>query len=336
MLEVVEPGLVSSIQDAGRPDWTHLGVPIGGACDRWSLAVANLLAGNGPHVAAVEMTLVGATFAVRSPIVVGLAGADLGGAVRETGRRLEPGRSHRLDAGTTIAFGGDATSRTGARAYLALPGGIDVPVVLGSASTSLGAGFGGIEGRRLETGDVLRPATSASGGTEERDPDPRTDAVWPAMADDPLVEAVADAPIRLLAGPTDGLDAVVAAEWRVGSGSDRVGLRLEGPSIEAGDGREMLSYGVVLGSIQVPAGGAPIVLLADHQTTGGYPIAAVVITADHPRLGQLRPGAPVRFAVTTIAEARLALARRRDALARGAAAVREDAGWDQLWQSAGG
>lgn len=332
MLEVLEPGLLTTVQDAGRPDWTHLGVPIGGACDSWSLAVANLLAGNEPGYPALEMTLVGATFAVRAPLMIGLAGADLGGTVLESGRHLAPGRSHRLDAGTTIAFGGDAGSGTGARAYVALPGGIDVPLVLGSASTALGAGFGGIAGRRLEPGDIVRPAGARAGATDR----PEADAIWPALAGDPFGEAAVDAAIRLLPGPADGLGAIVRTEWRIGPGSDRVGVRLEGPPIATGSRTELLSHGVVHGAIQVPAGGGPIALLADHQTTGGYPIAAIVISADHPRLGQLRPGASIRFAAATIGEARLALTLQREALVHGAAALREGAGWDELWQSAGG
>jgi antagonist of KipI len=327
MLEVIEAGVLTSIQDVGRPDWTHLGVPVGGACDPWSLAVANLLAGNDAGAAALEMTLVGATLAVREPMSVGLAGADLGGVVRESGRRLLPGRSHRLEAGTTLAFPGDAGAGAGARAYLALPGGIDVPLVLGSASTALGAGFGGLDGRTLRPGDVLQAAG-------QRDDAPSSEVVWPALGDDLL--SPPDRPIRLLAGPAPGLEALVAAEWKVGSGSDRVGLRLEGPPLEAPASGELLSHGVVSGAIQLPPGGAPIVLLADHQTTGGYPIVAIVITADHPRLGQLRPGASVRFAATTIDEARLALSRQREALARGAASLRTGSVWDELWQAAGG
>jgi biotin-dependent carboxylase-like uncharacterized protein len=327
MLEVLEAGLLTSIQDAGRPDWTHLGVPVGGACDQWSLAVANLLAGNDAGVAALEMTLVGGVLAVREPMMVGLAGADLGGIVRESGQRLLPGRSHRLETGMTIAFPGDAGSGTGARAYLAPPGGIDVPLVLGSASTALGPGFGGLEGRTLRPGDVLRTAG-------EGDDAPIPEAVWPKLSDDPLTAP--DDPIRLLPGPAPGLDAIIAAHWKVGSGSDRVGLRLEGPALAAPASGELLSHGVVTGTIQLPPDGAPIVLLADHQTTGGYPIAAVVIAADHPRLGQLRPGASVRFAATTIDEALLALSRQREALARGAASLRTGSAWDELWQSAGG
>ena len=327
MLEVLEAGVLTSIQDAGRPDWTHLGVPVGGACDPWSLAVANFLAGNDAGAAAFEMTLVGATLAVREPMTVGLAGADLGAIVRESDKRLLPGRSYRLEAGTTIAFPGDAGARTGARAYLALPGGIDVQLGLGSASTALGAGFGGLDGRTLRPGDVLRAAG-------QRDDAPSAEAVWPALGDDHLTSP--DRPIRLLAGPAPGLEALVAAEWKVGSGSDRVGLRLDGPPLEASASGELLSHGVVTGAVQLPPDGTPIVLLADHQTTGGYPIAAVVITTDHPRLGQLRPGASVRFAATTIDEARLALSRQREALARGEASLRSGSPWDELWQSAGG
>ena len=327
-LEVVEPGFLTTVQDAGRPEWAHLGVPVGGACDRWSLAIANLLAGNDAGAAAIEMTLVGPTLAVREATSIGLAGADLGGVVLETSRRLEPGRSHRLEAGWTVAFpGGTSETDQGLRAYLTLPGGLDVPDVLGSASTLLSAGFGGIDGRPLRTGDVLR-GPRARGAA-------RPSLAWLTDDSDPIAGR-AGQPIRVVAGPAgSSVDTLVDAEWRVGAASDRVGLRLEGPSLATeGDG-ELLSHGVVDCAIQLPPGGAPIVLLADHQTTGGYPIAAVVISADHPRIGQLRPGAAVQFVEVSLDEARDALLARRAAFERGAAALRHESGWDDLWQSAG-
>lgn len=336
-LEVLEPGLLSTVQDLGRPDWTHLGVPIGGACDPWSLAVANLLVGNEMGAPTLEMTLIGAVLRAGAATVVGLAGADLGGTVRETGRRLEPGRSHWLAAGSTIAFPGDTSPESGARAYLALPGGLDVPLVLGSASTAVAAGFGGMDGRALRTGDRLRGRERAGG---EARPTPMPDEAgmsWPVLEGDPFAEIDRDAPVRLIAGPAAGSEAIAAGTWRVGSGSDRVGIRLEGleaPPVETAVTAELLSHGVVRGAVQLPPGGTPIVLLADHQTTGGYPVVAVAITADHPRLGQLRPGASVRFAVGSLGEAHEALTRQRAALDRGAAMVREQAGWDALWQSA--
>jgi len=332
-LEVVEPGFLTTVQDAGRPGWTHLGVPVGGACDPWSLAVANLLAGADSGAAALEMTIVGPTLAVRATTVVGLAGADLGGVLRETGRRLLPGRSYALAAGSTIAFpGGDAGA--GARAYLALPGGIDVPAVLGSRSTLLSAGFGGIDGRPLRAGDVVGSAAADTAPAPE-------EWSWPWLDGDPF--ASTGEPIRVVPGPAPGVEDVVGRSWRVGAASDRIGLRLEavdaGPTPDdatrAGAG-ELLSHGVVRGAIQLPPDGTPLVLLADHQTTGGYPVAAVAARADHPRLGQLRPGAVVRFVAVTPDEARAAYAEQARTLARGAAALRGDDAWDELWHSAGG
>jgi biotin-dependent carboxylase-like uncharacterized protein len=345
-LEVMEPGFLTTVQDAGRPDWTHVGVPTGGACDRWSLAIANLLAGNPPGAAALEMTLVGGAYRATTSLRIGLAGAELGGHVRETGRLLIPGRSHLVAAGSTIAFPGFADADAGARAYLAIPGGIDVPEVLGSRATALAAGFGGLEGRALRPGDVIASygdtgrASGPRNSTQSRfSGQPWPESIWPA--DD--ADRDLDAPIRIIGGPWIGIDDLVGRPWRVAAGSDRVGLRLEGPPIRA-EGRSMdlddradlPSFGVIPGSIQVPPDGAPIVLLADAQTTGGYPVVAVAIAAEMPRLGQLRPGAEVRFAEVTIAAATDALRRHQAALERGAKILHESAAWDDAWQGAGG
>jgi len=337
MIEVVDGGLLTTVQDGGRPAWTHLGVPIGGACDPWSLAVANLLVGNEAGAAAIEMTIAGPVLAMRSPLVVGLAGADLGGVVAPGGRRLEPGRAHRLDAGSSISFPGSSGSDggpPGARGYLSVPGGFDVPPVLGSRSTELAGAFGGLDGRPLRAGDHLAPAGPASPPVALR--------AWPLLDGDPFGADPAS-PIRVLRGPAAGLEALVAGSWRVAAESDRVGLRLEGGAPmggalsagAAGDGR-MASHGVIFGAVQVPADGRPIVLLADHQTTGGYPVPAVVASVDRPRLGQLRPGSAVSFVEIGEEEAVAALAAQRAALERGATLLREAAGWDALWQSAGG
>ena len=338
-LEVIEPGFLTTVQDAGRPDWTHVGVPTGGACDRWSLTVANLLAGNPPGAAALEMTLVGGAFRATTSLRIGLAGADLGGHVRETGRLLGPGQAHLVAAGSTIAFPGVADANVGARAYLAMPGGIDVPVVLGSRSTALAAGFGGLGGRAARSGDVIvatGAADRASGphnSTQALDrSDPCPESVWPA--DD--ADHDTGAPIRIIGGPWKGRGDLVGSTWRVAAGSDRVGLRLEGPTIHFDDRADLPSFGVIPGSIQVPPDGAPIVLIADAQTTGGYPVMAVAIAADMRRLGQLRPGAEVRFAETTVAAASDALRRQQADLDRGARLVRESAAWDDAWQGAGG
>jgi biotin-dependent carboxylase-like uncharacterized protein len=339
-LEVIEPGFLTSVQDAGRAEWTHLGVPTGGACDRWSLAVANLLARNAPEAAALEMTLVGGTFRATAPLRIGLAGADLGGHVRETGRLLQPGRAHLVAAGSTIAFPGIADVAAGARAYLAIPGGVDVPEVLGSRSTALGAGFGGLEGRALRSGDVIVAAAEApsemAAGAVASTKTRANDEAWPdsiGSADD--ADRGPDIPIRIIGGPSGGIGDLVGRSWRVAPGSDRVGLRLEGEPLRIGDAAAHPSFGVIPGSIQLPPDGAPILLLADAQTTGGYPVAAVAIAADLPRLAQLRPGAEVRFAEVTRATAIEALRRQGAALERGATLLHESAAWDDAWQGAG-
>jgi antagonist of KipI len=326
-LEVTSPGLATSVQDRGRPNWTHLGVPPSGACDPWSLAVANLLVGNDAGAAAVEMTLVGPRLVVQRATRMGLAGADLGGIVAGSGRRLEPGRVHALRAGEAIDFPGNP--EPGARAYLALPGGIDVPIVLDSRSTCLAAAFGGLDGRYLAAGDILHASLADPSEAATSEPT----ATWPATA---RLDRRLDEPIRIVAGSSLGVEALLAASWRVGTASDRVGLRLDGEPLPDGLGGETVTHGVSWGAIQAPANGQPIVLLADHQTTGGYRVIAVVAAVDRPRLGQLRPGAAVAFEAITI-EAAVAARREQDAaLVAGAAALRESSAWDALTRSAGG
>ncbi len=336
--DVADGGLLTTIQDAGRPDWTHLGVPESGAADSWSLAVANLLVANEPGAAAVEMTMAGPTLVARLALTIGLAGADLGGRV-QGGRRLLPGRSHRIGAGEIVEFPG-ASGGGGAREYLALPGGLDAPVVLGSRSTCLAAGFGGLEGRALRAGDTL--AIVAATGPRGRPLPP--ELVWPArdQADDP--EMPRDGPdgndalavLRVLPGSFPGLEDLVAVRWRVAAAADRVGIRLDGDPLPAGIGGETLTHGIPWGAIQVPPDGRPIVVGADHQSTGGYRVVGVVTSADRARLGQLGPGTEIRFAPTDGAAALDALRADREALVAGAAALRDAAGWAALIDAAGG
>jgi antagonist of KipI len=334
ILDIVEGGLLTTIQDAGRPTWTHLGVPVSGPADPWSHAIANLLAGNEPDAAALELTVVGPTMTARDDGLIGLAGADLGARIRGS-RRLEVGRSHQIRAGETIEFPGHdgGPAAPGARCTLAVPGGIDVPLVLGSRSTCLAGGFGGLEGRALRAGDVVRSLPAPGPGSA------RVELAWPD--DDALDQPTgpAGAPhrrLRVLPGPAIGLDALVGAPWRVSPAGDRVGVRLEGRSLPDGIGGETLTHGIPWGAVQVPSDGRPILLSADHQTTGGYRVPAVVISADLPILGQLLPGDEVVLEETDQRTAIAALRDRRHRLARGAALLREAAGWEDLAGSAGG
>lgn len=282
MLEVIEPGLLTTVQDAGRYDALDLGVPVSGACDPWSLAVANVLVGNEPTAAALEMTVLGATFRVLEDMSIGVAGAAMYGAPA-------PWRSHRLRKGEGVSFGG---SEGPARTYLALAGGVDVPEVLGSRSTCLVGAFGGMAGRPLQAGDVVRPSS------RER----RPALAWP----DPQQASTATV-VRVVRGSDPaGFEALLATEWEVGIRSNRQGIRLEGQPLP-GHSRTMLSRPVTWGTVQLPPDGQPIVLLADAQTVGGYPVVAVVISADRPLIGQLAPTDPVRFVEVSVAEAQQAL-----------------------------
>ncbi|MGH2466734.1 MAG: biotin-dependent carboxyltransferase family protein [Candidatus Limnocylindrales bacterium] len=332
MLEVLLPGLLDTVQDGGRPEARDLGVPLSGACDPWSLAVANRLLDNPPDAAALEMTAAGPTLAVRRACVLALAGAELGAQVPEEGRTLPVGTAQLVHAGTHISFDPDRAAGRGLRAYLALAGGIDVPIVLGSRSTCLAGGFGGLEGRQLRGGDRLAPVH----------PDDLTAAgrCWPAGGPDPTMPQA----IRLLPGPPTlgapvpaGLRMLLAARWQVGAAADRMGLRLVGPPIalDVAASGSLVSGGVLPGAVQVLPDGSPVVLLADGQTVGGYPVPAVVAGADLPWLGQLRPGDPVRFRPTSVAAARRATHLRGQALAALAAHLRREAAWDLLADATG-
>jgi biotin-dependent carboxylase-like uncharacterized protein len=303
VLDVIEPGLLTTVQGAGRPDAVELGVPIGGACDPWSLGVANALLGNDPAAAALEMTLAGATFRALDDCLIAIAGADFGARIVEGGRNLEPASSETLRRGQTLAFGA-AEGTSGVRAYLALAGGVDVPVVLGSRSTCLVGGFGGVEGRALRAGDRIGAADPAR-------------RLAPLTVDEPVTRTPRPSSFRIVRGPHAALlggrawEQLVGTEYSVSPRSDRQGIRLDGPALEVPrEPPSLLSHGVTWGAVQVPPDGRPICLLADHQTVGGYPVLGVVISADRASLGQLGPADPVRFTEVTIDEAQR-LARRR-------------------------
>lgn len=305
-LVVVRPGLLTTVQDLGRWGQQALGVPVAGAMDTRSLRQANLLVGNGDGAAALEITLLGPTLraTVRTTAVV--TGADL--EVRVDGRRVPVGRVFEIPEGGELHIGGGVPG-TGTRAYLAVAGGFDTPVVLGSRSTHLVSRMGGVGGRALVAGDVLAI------GDARRDA-PRLDITVPPAAV-PL-----GGRLRVVLGPQDDwftpatLDTFLTASFAVSARSDRMGFRLDGPPIVASRKAELVSEPVAFGAIQVPSGGAPILLMADRQTAGGYPKIATVIAADLPLAGQLAPGAPVRFTACTRAEARAALIAREREIVR--------------------
>lgn len=323
---VVAAGAATSVQDAGRAGWRHAGVGPGGAADATALAVANLLVGNPEGAAAIEATLVGPRLRLERGTWVALCGAPLEARVVAADGGATPLPRDRpvwVPAGAEVAIGTLAVpagrAPRGVRAVLALGGGIDVPRVLGSRSTDARGGFGGLAGRPLATGDRLPLGT---GGRAPPAAAERVGIAAQGAASSLVVPAPGAGPVTLavLPGPeasrfpAAAVDALGSATFTVGADSDRTGLRLDGPPL-AGP-RGILSEALVPGTIQVPSGGRPIVVGVDAPVTGGYARIAVVARADLPRLAQLAPGEPVRFAWVDAAGAAALVRRRRDDLAR--------------------
>ena len=305
-LRIIAAGAMTSIQDGGRHGWRHLGVPASGTLDPQAMRIANRLVGNDGEAPVLE-TFDGGLHLRAEGGAFRLALAGSIKAVRhgaDGSSPLPPWRSHLLRDGEEIrllACIGDQRCATIAIA------GIVVPHQLGSASTYVRAGLGGIDGRNLEAGDLV-PATPADGHLERR------------LQQAPTPEA---GPIRIVAGPQDdhfasaALNLLTSAEYRVGTDADRMGMRLTGPALahRDADSREIVSDATVPGSVQVPGNGLPIVLLADGQTAGGYPKIATVITADLPRIGTLRPGSTVRFTWVDVSTAQAVARAHADRLA---------------------
>lgn len=295
-MTVIRPGTLTTVQDLGRRGHRAIGVPPGGAADAWSLRLANLLVGNPENTAALEMNLSGAELEFDADVLVAVAGADMGGG-------FEPGRPRPVHAGERLHF---TAVRSGCRTYLAVAGGLDVPVVLGGRGTDLRAGFGGWRGRALRAGDVLPVRGCARRVTGRWQVHP---GLLPTFSDPAVV--------RIVPGAQSGeFDHDLAAmEYVVDPRSDRMGLRLQGPALQRKQQRELRSATVAPGTIQVPPAGQPIILLADAQTIGGYPVLGHVISADLPLVAQLPPGARLRFTATTAAEARQCWGEREKMLA---------------------
>lgn len=310
LLEVIEAGLGVTVQDRGRTGYRDIGVPVSGALDTDLLAAANALVGNAADAAALEVCLGGPGLKAVSGVVrLALAGelrAQLLTAQGQT-RRIAPWQSVTLRPGDSLRIGGSGLG------YVAVSaGGLQTPPQLGSRATYLRAALGGVQGRALAVGDRL-PCGALQG-----DPwlDYRATVPW----------TVGAGPIRVLLGPQDdhfteeALADFLGQAYRVTRDMDRMGMRLEGPPLRHNaKGADIVSDGVTPGCIQVPASGQPIVLLADCQTSGGYPKIATVIGADLPRLAHLRAGDEVRFAAVDHAQARAALRARAARLAHWAA-----------------
>jgi 5-oxoprolinase (ATP-hydrolysing) subunit C len=323
MIEVLRAGLLTTVQDLGRPGYRHLGIATGGALDPLALEVGNRLVGNRPDAAGIEVTFgpVALRFARATRIAV--TGTEFGASLG--GRPVWSWWSLPVAAGDELVLGG---AKRGMRAYVSVAGGIDVLPMLGSRSTDLAAGFGGLAGRALKDGDRLATGASAAPGGERASFAPGAPPFGvkaPAQCNWVLFDEPPHrrgrhpdglpwaAPVRVLRGPEydsftpEAHRAFWSDEWLVTPNSNRMGYRLSGTALERESGADLLSHAVLPGTIQVPPNGQPIVLMSDAQTTGGYPKIGSVIRADLWKLAQVRLNGGVRFVETTPAAARKAL-----------------------------
>jgi antagonist of KipI len=283
-IQVQAPGLLTTVQDLGREGFGPLGVSPSGAADAVSLRLGNRLVGNAEGAAGLEMTLLGGTFVFPQGAVIALTGSDFGATLH--GAATDLWTSIEVKPGQTLRVG---STRSGARCYLCIQGGIVVKPLLGSASTHLLSGLGGYQGRALLKGDVLQVAPTTA-PFQKNTVAPRA------------VEQLAPRKLlRVTPGPqSDSFPEAsrrrfYAGTYRVAEDSNRMGLRLEGPAIAHDSSGEMITEGISLGAVQITSGGSPIILFVEQQTTGGYPKIANVISADFHSLGQLRPRDEIRF-----------------------------------------
>ncbi|MEV5914540.1 5-oxoprolinase subunit C family protein [Streptomyces chartreusis] len=278
-LSVVRAGALTTVQDLGRPGHAHLGVPRSGALDTPAAALANRLVGNPPEAAVLETTLNGCTLRPRSAVTVAVAGAPC--RVTVDGRPVAWGAPVHVPAGALLDVG---AAVSGVRGYVGVSGGVAVEPVLGSRSTDLLSGLGPpplTDDAVLPLGPPTRPHARVDVAPQPAPPTELVLHVTPGPREDWFTAAA--------------VRAFTSRVYRVSAAGNRIGLRTEGPALERALTRELPSEGVVLGAVQVPPDGRPVVFLADHPTTGGYPVIAVVRTADLPAAAQAVPGTPVRF-----------------------------------------
>ena len=306
-IRVLQSGLLTTIQDLGRPGYQRYGVSVGGAMDTLSLRVANRLVGNAEGNAALEMTLLGPTLQFAGDALVAICGGNWSPRIGET--IVPMNRPVWLAAGTTLALG---SAVRGARAYLAIGGGVDVPVVMGSRGTYLQAHVGGLDGRAVQAGDMLPcgPMSNLSQRMADRLSADQLDSSFQSVPWFAGVSPMGDAAtLRVLRGTEfDQLDkasqeALFSAEFQVTTDADRMGYRLAGPTLSLTQSAEMISAAVSAGTIQLPPEGQPILLMADCATTGGYPKVAHVASVDLPLAAQLKPGEFFRLREISLAEA---------------------------------
>ncbi|MBI4298194.1 MAG: biotin-dependent carboxyltransferase [Chloroflexi bacterium] len=308
-LEIILPGFLTTVQDRGRYGYQRFGVPVSGAMDDFALRAANILAGNDEGAAGLEISVLGPRIRVLYDTWIAVTGADLSPTI--DGETIPRWETVRVSKGSVLSFAG---VRDGMRAYLAIAGGIDVPLVMSSRSTYLKGAIGGYEGRALRAGDVL----------EALSPKPGSRRVERRFPRDHIPSYGHEHNLRVIMGSQDhyfndgGISTFLSSRYVVSDQSDRTGYILEGPAIQHKSGPDIVSDGSPLGAIQVPGDGRPIILLADRGTTGGYAKIGTVISSDISKLAQAMPGDAVTFKKVTVEEA-YSILRRQESLLKSVA-----------------
>ncbi len=306
-IRVLAPGLLTTVQDCGRWGSQWLGVPVAGPMDEVSHQLANSAVGNPPDRATLEVTLVGPSLEFLADVTFAVTGAEF--EMRLDEDPVQRGVARRAGRGSVLRFG---RRGLGARAYLGVAGGIDVPAVLGSRSTDLASGFGGLGGRRLREGDQLSvgPRAGRAAASGSRTPS------FPLPRGGAQVRVIADTDDHGARCGQAALALFTRTRFSLAAESNRMGYRLCGPAIALADETPVLSAATPFGTVQVPPSGHPILLMADRQTTGGYPRIATVISADLPLAGQLAPGDWIRFELCDRRSALAALIAQQQRLMR--------------------
>ncbi|MDX8513042.1 biotin-dependent carboxyltransferase family protein [Mesorhizobium captivum] len=309
MIEILTTGLPNTVQDVGRPGHLALGVSHGGAMDTQAMAIANLLLGNDPSAAGIEIALYPFRLKAHVDTALAIAGADCPISIGD--RRCPPWWATTIRAGETLLL---EAPRAGARSYIAFAGGLDLPSVMGSRATDVKGGFGGLAGRGLSRGDRFRLNAAECPLPEG--------GLGAALEERQATNTAAASPIELRVLPAAEFDAFTAqahaaftgSDWSITGDANRMGYRLSGEALSLVSPLELLSHGIVPGTVQVPPSGQPIIQLADANTCGGYPKIATVIEADLWRLAQAPVGARLRFVPVSIEAATEALRTARQQL----------------------
>lgn len=290
MIKIINGGMLSTVQDLGRFGVMKTGFTQSGAMDSYSMKLANKLCGNHLNAPVIEMTMLGIIAEFTENHIFALSGGDF--SAKLNGNPIKTNKAYRVCSGDVLTVGGAVS---GMRCYLAVGGGFDVPLFMGSASTNLKLGVGGYEGRKLKAGDILKTGKAAGISPENRE--------LPENTYEGLVN------IRVVPGPQD--DMFTETDWAfftkqqytVTPNLDRMGIRLNGIALRGKGTTDIISDAITFGSVQITRSGMPIILMADHQTTGGYAKIATVISVDLPKLAQLRPYNKIIFSVVSVKEA---------------------------------